>query len=75
VGLLFNGYPHVMGLTWASFLGDAISDVVIAPGVVRHEYIEGTAAARQLSVTMRKGLTLPRDCSGFKIGEFKLNAR
>lgn len=71
-GVTFNGYPHVMGITWATFLGDAVSDVVVAPGVVRHEYIAGITTDRQLSVTVRKGLTLPRDGTGYKINEMNL---
>jgi len=68
-GFTFNGYPHVMGLLLASFLGDAVTDVVTVPGVWRHEYIAGTTCNRQLSTTIRKGLTLPRDGCGYKANE------
>jgi len=71
-GVTFNGYPHVMGIILASFFGDAVSDVITFPGVVRHEYIAGTTCDRQLSLTLRKGLTDPRDGCGYKVNELNM---
>ena len=65
----FSAYPHAMGRFIAAFLGTAVSDVVLAPGAWRHEFVAGASVGRQLSSTVRKGLTLPRDGSGFKVNE------
>lgn len=77
-GFTFHGYPHVMGLMFATFLGTEVATVNPAPGVYQHDFIAqdfsagGGYTGRQLSVTIRKGLTNPRDCTGYKIGDMNL---
>lgn len=71
-GFTINGYPNAMGMLWATLLGDADSDNLLAPGIYSHIFIASSTVSRQLSAQVRKGAADPRNISGFVIDEIKL---